>query len=195
MKKKKIWICSDPAPLFPEGGSADLIPHQNEADPKHSNLGWVYPYISYLVPIYLVPCGTDLSVYLSIYQYLYLYIYRPAELIYLSVYIFINLSVSINIFIYLFIDRVAMFYISVGMDEKSPGAWEPDSKRPDQKLAIHILRFCSKISQRPSYILRFCNRNLATDILNGAPSDHRGFFHACLSVSIYLRDIYFPWDG
>ena len=88
MKKKKIWICSDPAPLFPEGGSADLIPHQNEADPKHSNLGWVYPYISYLVPIYLVPCGTDLSVYLSIYQYLYLYIYRPAELIYLSVYIY-----------------------------------------------------------------------------------------------------------
>ena len=65
------------------------------------------------------------------------------------------------------------------MDEKSPGAWEPGSQRPDQKLAIYYdfaaksrsgqaiyYDFVTEISQQPRYS-------------DWAPSGHRSFFHAC----------------
>ena len=62
------------------------------------------------------------------------------------------------------IEEVDQIKRGYGMDEKSPGSWEPGSQRPDQKLAIYYdfaakscsgqaiyYDFVTKISQQPRY--------------------------------------------
>ena len=71
------------------------------------------------------------------------------------------------------------------MDEKSPGAWEPGSQRPDQKLAIYYdfaaksrsgqaiyNDFVAEISQQPRYS-------------DWAPSGHRSFF-SCMPAGAFF---------